>query len=499
MKKYPYLSFILLITLVYSCICNSIYYGALLDGHKFVIAFVLSFFASLPYWYFIGLFRALFYLLLPLTFIFSAVATYFVKVHNAEISKMSVIAIVETNPHEAIDVIDKTLVSYVIIAIILSAVCLYARTKLKRPPLQHNIVVLTLALLFALAYNFFKPEYLHHSNYSMPYVMWNATHKGIKRHIELKNIKRIALTDVATFERKDDSPLTVVFVIGESLRSDHLHINGYERNTTPYLDKSEAVAYKDAIACAASTSLSVPCMLTRANNIHDDSWSNETSFVSIFKSLGFETWWLSNQYNFRASESTTALIAAEADHIFRHKNSIIWGAKTLDTDLAPYIKDALATPASKKLIMVHTYGSHWHFDSKYMAEDAYFKPYCENKELSECSQEALVNSYDNSVRATDKFFGELFLMLANERAIVIYASDHGSELDNKEILNRSSKDVLNVPIIVWFSPALRQDARYKNVVKNSSKKIDHSYLFHSTTDCAGIESNIIDKGRSVCR
>jgi glucan phosphoethanolaminetransferase (alkaline phosphatase superfamily) len=40
---------------------------------------------------------------------------------------------------------------------------------------------------------------------------------------------------------KSNEEITVVFVIGESLRADHLSLNGYPRNTTPLLSKQQNI------------------------------------------------------------------------------------------------------------------------------------------------------------------------------------------------------------------------------------------------------------------
>lgn len=40
--------------------------------------------------------------------------------------------------------------------------------------------------------------------------------------------------------------------------------------------------------------------------------------------------------------------------------------------------------------------------------------------------------------------------------------------------------------------SLQHKDLFKNLQKNSSKKIDQSYVFHSTLDCAGIKSEAIN-------
>ena len=56
--------------------------------------------------------------------------------------------------------------------------------------------------------------------------------------------ERIDLTAGAHCEEEE---LTVVVVLGESVRPDHLGLNGYSRNTTPRLAKEEALVSFPAI------------------------------------------------------------------------------------------------------------------------------------------------------------------------------------------------------------------------------------------------------------
>ncbi|EKE17151.1 MAG: hypothetical protein ACD_10C00601G0001, partial [uncultured bacterium] len=52
----------------------------------------------------------------------------------------------------------------------------------------------------------------------------------------------------------------IILVVGETARSDHFSINGYERDTTPQLRDAKVVSYTNYWACGTSTAISVPCM-----------------------------------------------------------------------------------------------------------------------------------------------------------------------------------------------------------------------------------------------
>lgn len=77
---------------------------------------------------------------------------------------------------------------------------------------------------------------------------------------------------------------TVVLVLGETTRGDHLGINGYVRNTTPRLAQTEGViSYTQAISNANYTLLSTPIIMTRSMGQTDNLVFPETSLISAYK------------------------------------------------------------------------------------------------------------------------------------------------------------------------------------------------------------------------
>jgi len=79
-----------------------------------------------------------------------------------------------------------------------------------------------------------------------------------------EELKLADYTDLdLSFAPSSSSPLTVVLVVGESLRSDRLSINGYHRSTTPLMEKRRNLySFKNVQACSTTTAGSLPCMLT---------------------------------------------------------------------------------------------------------------------------------------------------------------------------------------------------------------------------------------------
>ena len=66
----------------------------------------------------------------------------------------------------------------------------------------------------------------------------------------------------AQINKKSDKRRLVIFVIGETVRRDHMSINGYDLQTNPYLEKEEVISFKNLTSCGTDTAWSVPCMFS---------------------------------------------------------------------------------------------------------------------------------------------------------------------------------------------------------------------------------------------
>ena len=53
-----------------------------------------------------------------------------------------------------------------------------------------------------------------------------------------------------------------VLIVGETVRADHLALNGYARDTTPELARLGVVNFPDVASCGTATEVSLPCMFS---------------------------------------------------------------------------------------------------------------------------------------------------------------------------------------------------------------------------------------------
>ena len=297
--------------------------------------------------------------------------------------------------------------------------------------------------------------------------------------------------------------MTVVFIIGESLRASSMQVNGYERATTPLLCKEKnAVSMSNIYSDYNLTHLSIPHFMTRSDEKHPDRAYNERSFISLMKRAGYSTAWLANQESIKSF----VYFIKECDrvkYVSSGKVSYIY-EKWLDTDLLPYYDEELQRPAARKLIILHTVGSHWYYNTHFTDEYEKFKPITDSKIISSNSFEQIRNSYDNSILFSDYFWNQVINRLRNRNAVLIYLSDHGECMgeDGHFIHGSVDNEPQHLPgCFIWYSDeySRRYSQKVKALRSNKDKRYKSYFLFHSILDAADIKSGYINNNFNIFR
>ena len=292
----------------------------------------------------------------------------------------------------------------------------------------------------------------------------------------------------------------VVMVIGESSRYDRWSLNGYARETNPLLSKEgNLVVLADVITSVSATRLSVPVMISRkpAMKSLKDGFA-EKSFITAYKEAGFKTFWLSNQVSFGEFDTPVSVFAKEADVIQFLNLGGFTNNSNFDQILFDPVKNALADRAQKKLIVLHTLGSHWNYSHRYPKAFDRWQPslfgvdkpvYTDTK-----IKPQLNNSYDSSILYTDWFLANVIGMLKEtpRRSALVYMSDHGQTLyDNSCKLafhGHNTQYDFHVPAFVWYSDLYRKQrpAKVTQLQRNSKARLSTENVFHTLLDLADI-------------
>lgn len=308
-----------------------------------------------------------------------------------------------------------------------------------------------------------------------------------------------------------------VLVIGESARFSSFQLNGYERETTPMLAKTAGVmSFQDVSAAATVTLMSVPLIVTPARAPWLGKASGMPSVVSVFKQAGYHTAWLSTQRKHGRYDTACSIYANDAHESAFLSGSFAPGVGTyesaFDGDLLELVKKLIARNDPKLFIVLHTMGSHQHYCERFPAEFNYFQSYpakCEGDLITGKYNEEqirnLTNAYDNSIRYTDWVLAQLIETIAATHAVggLYYISDHGQNKGDARVLpfahGAMSRDVVQVPTLVWLSPEYRSLR-----VEQASALQAHVHTpfsadttFHTLVNLAGLECPLLDRQRSA--
>lgn len=224
----------------------------------------------------------------------------------------------------------------------------------------------------------------------------------------------------STFEAYDD----YVIVIGESARKDYFGAYDYPIDNTPFLSNTVGTLVDGLIAAGPSTAVSLRLMLT--NNAHGKPNYGQT-IVGLAQKAGAEVHWISNvSMNGEFATPVTA-IAMKADHRVFLRSGLTASQNTYDEVMLPQLEKILRTlHAGKRLIILHTVGSHPNYCKK--AEFASERIHFRDSSLRQ------VECYASSVRATDEFLSELVdtLKKSGRRWSLVYFGDHGLSHHTKD-------------------------------------------------------------------
>ncbi|WP_180763023.1 sulfatase-like hydrolase/transferase [Helicobacter sp. 11S02596-1] len=290
-------------------------------------------------------------------------------------------------------------------------------------------------------------------------------------------------------------PKIFVLVIGESARAANFSLNGYVRDTNPYMAKLDTlVNFTNFYSCGVITAISIPCMLT--NYTHQTYKSRNQSLyidniLDIAQRAGYQTYWISNNGG-----------GCMGDVCARIGNVSYYNDGRLDGAMLPEIEGLIKNAKRDLFIVVNLHGSHGaSYYERYPKDFEIFSPVCRDKELQKCSHQSIVNAYDNSLVYTDYFLYQIVLALDKNKKSSVgmwYLSDHGESLGeygqymHGGLPYALSPDVQkHIPSMIWLGRGFEKD--YKKLLANKDKPLNQDYLFDTLLDLLDIQTKDYQK------
>ena len=315
-------------------------------------------------------------------------------------------------------------------------------------------------------------------NYSATHDYYLHSYLNIESHIgQLKGAKPVP---GAT------SPRVVVVVIGESASRRHWSLYGYSRETTPELAKlgNQVLLFSDVISSSVGTQTVLRAMFSTS--------ISSVPVFPLFSAAGYETHWLSAQYNQGANDVEVAALVQSCD-----KRLFLNGA--YDESLLPHVRQALSEPG-RQIVFVNLFGSHVRYEDRYPAGFAVFH--------GDSEKERRIAAYDNSIRYTDHVLAGLIEQLRglHEPSCLLYVSDHAEDVyDSTPDIYLFRNDAIatnamyEVPFLVWFSLEFKQgnDCFVQDVAAARDRKYQTLGLYQTLIDLARLRHPIFDPTASL--
>lgn len=291
-------------------------------------------------------------------------------------------------------------------------------------------------------------------------------------------------------------PLLVVLVVGESVRYDHLGINGYARDTTPRLAAlgTQLLSFSDMASCCNWTSAAVPVIMAR------DAGNKRASLVRTFGEAGFRTAWISNQEPFPFGADAHVAEYATNTRDFHYRK---------DSDLLPIFTSFVRQAGPRQFVVLHMYGSHIPYEEQYDAASRKYTPTMSDLGVGTPlprDRQATVNSYDNTIVEFDSFMSRVIGLLQQEQrpTVLVFVSDHGENLFDDErgyfmhAQSQPTRHDTHVPLLVWMNNNYRSSyARQAQALQaNTGRKISHANMFPTMLDLGGVDWQGADARRS---
>ena len=313
----------------------------------------------------------------------------------------------------------------------------------------------------------------------------------------------------ATPTHPADEQETYVMIIGETARSLNFSIYGYERPTTPRLAARQGLhVFRNVLSQSNTTHKSVPLLLTAAEAATPDPMYTQKSLIAAFREAGFHTIYISNQAD---NGSLTDHYSREA-HVRRYVRTP--DRMPDDADLITTLRDELtADTHTKRLILLHTYGSHFKYCERVPAEYRRFTP-CEDKQLKAANREDLINAFDNTILYADMVIDSIMTVAGalpadtsrSHSLMVAYVSDHGEDIYDDERSNflHASPIVsfyqMAVPFVIWTNRDYRTAHPSENSMLTCNERAEVSPardLFHTMLGAAGIRTTSYTPSHSL--
>lgn len=444
----------------------------------------------------------------------SALTSFFMDSYGVMIDANMLQNVVETDSSEALELLSLSFVLHILLWGLLPAWIIY------KIDIQHasffrqatiNVFailmsILAIGLIAAFFYQDYASTFRNHREFRSlinPTNYIHAVDKTIRSQfkqaaIEIMPISQhVSLGAIAS--DKEHRTITIL-ITGETARAQQFHLNGYARQTTPLLEThADLINFTHVSSCGTATATSLPCMFSMfsRDNYDNDKGHGYEGLLDVVLAAGTDVLWREN-----SSGCKGVCNRVKQENVVHLKLPQLCNDKEcFDEVLLNNLEQIVATSDDDLFIVLHQKGSHGPaYYQRVPKAFEQFTPVCQTSELQDCSQQEIINAYDNTILYTDyvldKVIGFLKAQPDQINTAMIYVSDHGESLGEKNMYLHGAPyfmapdEQTHVPMLMWLSDGFVSDYQLDRscVVAKTDNTLSHDNLFHSVLGMLNILS-----------
>lgn len=418
-------------------------------------------------------------LIIALFILVSAAAQYFIQNYGIILDRSMIANMLDTTPAETWALLTpKMLFSLLLSGFLMVVIAFWIRIK-KTKPLWKSAVyrllsILSSAILIFLVALFFYKDYaslfrnnkelvksLSPSNSIAASLSYYSHHR--LDHLPLIKIGEDAYQDRESENNKKKN-LTIL-IVGETSRADNFSLSGYLRQTNPLLKKDNVIYFPQTVSCGTATAVSVPCMFSNMPRAQYDEQlaSHQEGLLDILQRAGISVLWNDNDGGCKGVCDRVP----HQDMTRLNLPGMCIDGECYDEVLFHGLDEYIRNLKGNAVIVLHTIGSHGPtYSHRYPAQFRKFVPTCDTSQIQECSQQQLVNTYDNTILYIDYIVDKAINLLKSHEegftTSLVYLSDHGESLGENGAYLHGLPYALapmtqkHVPMLIWLSPDYQQ-------------------------------------------
>jgi len=322
------------------------------------------------------------------------------------------------------------------------------------------------------------------------YYTLNKQYYGEREKLELKPVNQKKFKNI-------------IWIIDESVGGKYLSINGYAKDTTPYLNTLNKFIINLGIASSgANTSMASNLILQSGIQLEKLPDKNnyslkKSSIYQYAKNAGYTTSYISGQsYKMVLQDGMTAYDLKYIDNFYQppeagaHEKEITIPEEAI----IEHVSNVLKNDKSNFIYIVKS-GVHFHYEKSYPDTHKVFVPTLEeNEAMSMENKNRIINSYLNGIRwKVDDFFKYFFAetkILERDDTIIIYTSDHGQSIleNNIRATHSTAYNPPRTQGIVPFLLFLKNKEDLEKQVLHVKDNATHYMLFPTTLKWMGYET-----------